>query len=180
MDYLKLSKEISYILRHHPEEYNLILDDKGYTDVNQLIKAINNKNEYSKTITLDDIIHVIDISDKKRLDIIDNRIRALYGHSFNNKVKHVEKVPPDKLFHGTSHKFIERILREGLLPMDRQYVHLSIDIPTATIVGKRRDNNPVILQIDSKTAYEDGIKFYIGNDGIWLADEIPVKYIKRM
>ena len=69
MDYIKLSKEISYALRHKPEEYNLSLDEEGYVFINDLLNSINSKNHYSKTITIDDIYEVIRISDKKRLDI---------------------------------------------------------------------------------------------------------------
>ena len=46
------------------------------------------------------------------------------------------------------------------------------------IVGKRRDDNPVLLEINAKQAYADGVSFYIGNDKVWLSDNIPSKYIK--
>ena len=62
--------------------------------------------------------------------------------------------------------------------MERQYVHLSTDIDMATLVGKRRDANPIIIEIDAKAASNDGIKFYIGNDNVWLCDKMPAKYIK--
>lgn len=61
--------------------------------------------------------------------------------------------------------------------MQRQYVHLSTDTETAVIVGKRRDKKPIILEIDAKTAHENGVKFYHGNQGVWLADPIDVMYI---
>lgn len=37
MDYFKLSKEISYALRHAPWEYELELDDEGWVDIEQLL-----------------------------------------------------------------------------------------------------------------------------------------------
>lgn len=79
----------------------------------------------------------------------------------------------------TTHKAINNIMIEGLKPMSRQYVHLSVDIDTAKIVGSRRDNNPIILTIDAKKAYEDGIKFYVGNEKIWLSEYVPPKYIHK-
>lgn len=69
-------------------------------------------------------------------------------------------------------------MKDGLLPMERQYVHLSVDTDMATLVGKRIDNDPIILEIDSKRSYANGIKFYIGNDKVWLCDNVPVAYIK--
>ena len=64
--------------------------------------------------------------------------------------------------------------------MGRQYVHLSTDVETAISVGMRRDEDPVILEIDAQAAFRSGIKFYIGNDKVWLCDELPVRYIKTL
>lgn len=178
MNYIKLSKEISYALRHAPEEYELELDEEGYVSITKLLDSLNKKNKYEREIVKEDIEHIIEISDKKRLEIIDNKIRALYGHSIPNKIIKEKAIPPDTLYHGTAHKFIDSILKNGLLPKSRQYVHLSLDIETAIDVGKRRDDDPIILEIDAKKAYQDGISFYIGNDKVWLSDSVPSKYIK--
>jgi putative RNA 2'-phosphotransferase len=61
--------------------------------------------------------------------------------------------------------------------MGRQYVHLSAEKEKDTIVGKRKDSIPVLLRVDAEKAANEGIKFYQGNDTIWLADFIPSKYI---
>lgn len=68
---------------------------------------------------------------------------------------------------------------EGLLPNNRQYVHLSQDIETAHSVGIRHDSKPYILKIDAKQVWKDGIKFYYGNEKVWLADKIPSRYIMK-
>jgi putative RNA 2'-phosphotransferase len=81
------------------------------------------------------------------------------------------------LYHGTTHQAIKQITADGLRPMSRQYVHMSVDKETAVIVGQRRDHDPVILTIDAKAASKDGVKFYIGNEKTWLADFVPAKYI---
>lgn len=178
MDYIKLSKEISYALRHKPEEYNLSLDEEGYVFISDLLNSINSKNHYSKTITIDDVYEVIRISDKKRLDIKDDMIRALYGHSVETTIQKVEAIPPDVLYHGTSHKVIDLIMSDGLKPMNRQYVHLSTSIDVAKKIGQRRDNNPIVIKVNAKKAYEDGFSFYYGSDNIWLSNELPPKYLE--
>lgn len=169
MDYLKLSKEISYALRHAPWEYELEMDEEGFVPLEQLLSALE--------ITKDDVIKVMEISEKKRLELKDNKIRALYGHSIPMHIKKIEGTPPSILYHGTAKRFLDSIKETGLLPMKRQYVHLSVDEETATAVGKRRDNTPVLLRIDTQQAIADGIKFYIGNDKVWLCDILPAKYI---
>ncbi len=177
MDYTKLSKEISYALRHAPWEYELELDSEGFVPMQQLIDAVNAGGKYDRPVTPDDLAHIIEISDKKRHEIVVDKIRALYGHSIPMHISKEPITPPAVLYHGTTHKAQERIQRDGLKPMGRQYVHLSVDTETAVQVGKRRDNAPVILQIDAARAHSDGIVFYKGNDKVVLADFIPAEYI---
>ncbi len=92
-------------------------------------------------------------------------------------IKKQEAEPPEILYHGTARRFLPAIKEKGLLPMSRQYVHLSVDTDIATQVGKRRDSEPVILKIDAKKAYEDGVKFYIGNDKVWLCDFLTANFL---
>jgi len=61
--------------------------------------------------------------------------------------------------------------------MARQYVHMSADIQTAIEVGKRKDSTPVLLKIQAETASNDGVRFYRGNNIVWLADYVPSQYI---
>ena len=41
----------------------------------------------------------------------------------------------------------------------------------------RHDSNPIVLVIDAKAAWNDGIKFYYGNEKVWLANMVPGNYI---
>jgi putative RNA 2'-phosphotransferase len=85
--------------------------------------------------------------------------------------------PPEVLYHGTSPEAARLIRAEGLRPMSRQYVHLSVDFVTAKQVGKRKTKQPVILTIQAKDAHERGVVFYRGNKLVWLADIVPPAYI---
>lgn len=164
-------KKLVYALRHSPQTFGLQLDSEGWADLQAFLNAMG--------ITRDKLDSIIANMDKKRLEIAGDKIRAFYGHSFPNKVQKIESQPPDILYHGTSSFVAHVIGKEGIKPMDRQYVHLSTKPQTAEIVGKRRDNNPVILKINAKKAFQDGIKFYFGNEDVWLADFIPPEYISN-
>lgn len=175
MNYVRLGKTISYILRHHPEEYHLELDEEGWVELSELLFALK---EQWGTLTEDDIYDVMNHSDKKRYEIKDGKIRACYGHTIQKKIKKIPTEPPQYLYHGTARRFMEFIMKDGLLPMKRQYVHLSKDIETATKVGKRHDQKPVILTINARQAYNDGIQFYEEKENVWLSEPIPFHYIK--
>ena len=64
--------------------------------------------------------------------------------------------------------------------MNRNYVHLSKDIETATNVGARHKSNKyekvIIITIDTKKMYADGIKFFVSDNGVWLTDDIDSQY----
>ena len=179
MDYKKLSKEISYALRHAPWEYELELDSEGFVPTEQLLAAINENGKHGREITVADIEYIIANSDKTRFEIQGDRVRALYGHTIPMHISKEPIVPPAILYHGTTHKAAQIILKDGLKPMKRQYVHLSVDTDTAIQVGKRRDNDPVILKIDAAKAHADEVVFYKGNDKVVLADYVAPKYISR-
>lgn len=176
MDYLKLSKEVSYALRHAPWEYELELDDEGWVDIMQLLFSLQGSKEWQE-LSNKDLDLMIEKSDKKRHEISGSKIRALYGHSIPHKIVKELRTPPQILYHGTARRFIGTIKENGLLPQNRQYVHLSVDTETALQVGKRRDDKPILLSVQAFKAWTEGVKFYLGNDKVWLADTIPSEYI---
>ena len=124
------------------------------------------KKKYSREIVEADLEYIIKTSEKKRHEISGDKIRALYGHSIPMKIEKSIGNPPDILYSKTAKRFLDSILQNGLQPMNRQYVHLSVDTETATQVGKRRDNQPVVLEINTKKAMENGIPFYIRNEKV--------------
>lgn len=172
----ELSKEISYALRHAPWKYHLELDEHGWVSIEQLLNALHENDQWIG-LTETDIADMINQSKKKRHEISNGRIRAIYGHSVPHKIiKEVAK-PPKILYHGTAKRFLSSIMEKGLLPQERQYVHLSQDVETAMNVGKRHDAKPILLEIDTFKAWENGIKFYYGNEKVWLADEVPAEFL---
>lgn len=177
--YAYISRKMSYALRHNPEKYGLKLAQDGSVEMETFLRAMNGMHHFEPPLTEALIREVMAHAEKRRFAIEDGRIRALYGHSFQIKVDHQEAIPPAVLYHGTARRFLDSIMEKGILPMGRQYVHMSADIETAEQVGRRRDNRPAILTIDAEKAAADGIKFYIGNDKVWLADQIPPQYLGR-
>lgn len=174
--YDNLSRNISYALRHNPDACGLKMDEHGFVPLESLLGYLKLSSRW-KTVSESDIVSIVRNSEKKRFQLDNHQIRAYYGHSFSRKIDREPQIPPKMLFHGTYHGAVESILKEGLTPQSRQYVHLSSSRKTAMSVGKRRDDNPVIFKIDARKANGDGINFYAGNQDVWLADNIPPQYI---
>ena len=176
-DLIKLSKTISHALRHKPEQYGLTLDREGCVSIKDLLAALRQHRPAWSNLQEKDITDMIALSEKQRFEIRSGKIRALYGHSTSEKMERQEQVPPLFLYHGTTPQAIHTIRLSGLKPMKRQYVHLSTDVETARQVALRRTNRPILLKIAALDANQHGIKFYLGNDSIWLADPIPPQFI---
>lgn len=173
-----ISRQISHALRHDPWLYELEIDNEGWVPVKQLIAGLKNQSSEWRDLSQEKIVQVIESSDKRRFELLDGRIRALYGHSLPGRLKKVPAEPPAILNHGTTHSALRLIRTDGLKPMGRQYVHLSVDRDTALKVAKRKHGESAVLEIATLAAWKDGVRFYQGNNKVWLADHIPVMYIR--
>jgi putative RNA 2'-phosphotransferase len=146
-DPVKLSKFLSFVLRHKPNSIGLVLDPQGWISIDDLIEK---SNAAGTRFSRDELRHVVETSDKKRFSVSADglRIRAAQGHSVAVELGLPPREPPLTLYHGTATRFVEAILLEGLKPQSRQQVHLSIDLPTAQRVGQRH-GKPFIFRIDA-------------------------------
>ena len=167
---------MTYILRHRPDEFGLVLDQDGFVPVKELLQAIHEEEGWS-FVRMADIMYVVNASDRERFQMDEKRIRASYGHSLSTKIQYEPSVPPKILYHGTRRKAYPTILNHGLKPMGRQYVHLAVSEDLALRIGKRRDPKPVLLTVKSLEAHRDGIVFYRANELIFLVEALPVQYM---
>lgn len=174
---LRLSKTIAKALRHSPWLFELEVDEEGWTPVEDLLAALARERKEWRDLTGADLAELIAQSEKKRYEIRDGKIRAYYGHSLPGKLAKTPAKPPDILYHGTTAEALDAIRQSGLKPMRRQYVHLSMDEKTANLVARRKRGQMVILEIRAGEAHREGVKFYLGNDMVWLADAIPPAHI---
>ncbi|RUS43327.1 RNA 2'-phosphotransferase [Cohnella sp. AR92] len=168
---ISLSKLMTKILRHAPEEFGVALDpEDGSCPVGALLEAIRTQPKW-QWVREEDIGQAVRNSDKQRFVIENGRIRARYGHS-HDRIHYSPGEPPTILYHGTNKKALPSILADGLRPMNRQYVHLSEGTHFATLAGSRR-GELVILKVDTAGAKKSGVAFYYAGNEVWLADSVP-------
>ena len=173
--FVKQSKFLSYVLRHKPDAINLELDPEGWALVDELI------DKADIAIDRSTIEKIVAENDKKRFTFSEGGeyIRANQGHSIRVDLGLSVIKPLDILYHGTATRFLESIKQQGLLPKNRQHVHLSDNIKTATSVGSRH-GKPVILRVDAKAMHYDGVLFYQSKNFVWLTDKVPSKYLEEI
>ena len=174
-DNVRISKFLSLVLRHKPEEIGVTLDEAGWVDVETLLSACA---RHRFPITRQQLETVVATSDKKRFALSEDgsRIRANQGHSVEVELGYAPAQPPEILYHGTADRFIESIRRQGLIKGKRHHVHLSLTRPTAAAVGTRH-GRLVLLEVRSGDMHRAGIVFYKSANDVWLTDAVPAEYL---
>ena len=172
----KVSKYLSFILRHKPDEIGLELDANGWASIQALIAKTTT---YKLTEELIDL--VVETSDKQRfaVDSAKRLIRANQGHSIDVDLDLQSVEPPEFLLHGTAERFEAVILQVGLNKQKRHHVHLSETESVAKAVGGRH-GKPVIFKINAKDMLDAGYKFYKTANNVWLVNEVPARFLVKM
>ena len=169
------------VLRHKPWVADLELDDQGWANVEDLIAGAR-KNR--KGMTREILQQIVDQDEKMRYSFSDDgtKIRADYGHhdDLGIHIKYDREEPPDVLYHGTDHRYVDSIMKEGIRRMERTHVCMTTDLSVAEKNGgRRRGGHAVILEIDAKQMREDGVVFFRSKT-LWLTDFVDKKYFRVM
>ncbi len=177
-DITRISKLLSFALRHKPVDLNIHLDENGWTDVSILLQRLVEKGE---NINIDILKYVVATNEKQRFafNSDETKIRANQGHSVSVQLEYAPQQPPKFLYHGTIKKFMPFILKDGLQKMKRHHVHLTNDIATATKVAERR-GKAVILIINAGQMFLKAHNFYLSDNGVWLTTAVPPEFITRL
>lgn len=176
-DLIQLSKFLSFLLRHGAEEFHLQLDAEGFASVESVWGIV--KKRYRNRFDQSDLDAVIEgVTDKKkRLELVGDKVRALYGHSRVREIEYPAVEPPEFLYHGTNERVLDAIREGGLSSMQRQFVHLSISLDRAVTVAARRTKDPILLSIRAKEACDSGIIFHHPEDDHFLVSALPPEFI---
>ena len=172
--YIRISKFLSFVLRHASEEFDLPLDEYGYASVGDIVDIISGRY---RDFNRDELLAVVDADAKGRYEIVGDKIRACYGHSLEVSTRAKAVEPPEILYHGTSGQSLPLILRDGLKPMTRQFVHLSVTPGEAVKVGRRHSSNVILLKIRAREAHASGVKFR-AEASVYLVRRLPPEFIE--
>ncbi len=182
-----VSRALSKVLRHEPGLIGIVLDTQGWVDVEVLLAALrrasgsHSADKRLRTlpaVSRELLEQVVADNDKKRFSFSEDgaRIRAVQGHSIDVELGHQVAEPPPVLYHGTAAHVLDAIRLEGLRKRDRHAVHLSAQADTAVAVGARH-GRPVVLVVDAAAMHRDGMAFSRSDNGVWLVDAVPPKYM---
>ena len=166
---LKISKLLSLALRHDPSALGPRLAKEGWADLDAVLSGLEKAGLGIDAAVLKALV---ELDDKGRFELRDGKIRARYGHSIDVSISYPEDAATVTLYHGTSMDYLPAILREGVLPMRRRYVHLAVDVETACLNASRRPR-PVVLTVDAGCLRRRECRIYIASHKIRLVQYVP-------
>ncbi len=173
-DTTRLSKRISWLLRHGANQTGLAMDAAGWASIDDVLQNLG--------ISRSDLDRAVTENDKNRLQVDGVAIRACQGHSPAGTPVTLEALesswtrvePTVSLWHGTALDAIQDIARDGLSPRERTHVHLAAGPDSR--VGKRH-NIDLRLEISAHKLAEYQIPVFRALNGVFLARHIPAAAI---
>lgn len=169
-----LCRLMSYVLGHRPDEFGLVPDENGFVTYKELLWAIHEEANWGY-VRQGHIDEVLFGKDRSLFQSEGNRIRSVDRHWHLDLVNPSESLPKI-LFIAVRKKAHPHVMENGLLSNHGTCLVLSPDNDMAYRIGKRRDQEPVLLEIMASTAQREDISFYPFGS-LFLAHRIPVRFI---
>lgn len=175
-----LGRILTGILRHFPDRYQLPIDPHGWVSLPQAVREISRKHPAYHWLRVQHLVAIAETDAKGRYEVRDERIRATYGHTVEVDLDLPTEHIPDRLYYPVTADESGIVLEVGLRPSDRKKVHLSRTAEDARAAGAVRTPEPVILEVDASRARTDGIKIMQAGKTVFLVDQVPAEYLKRI
>jgi len=175
----RIGRTLAGVLRHFPENFGLEMDEQGFVNLRDFVRALQNHQNRFHWVRPHHIVAIIETDPKGRYQVSNDGIRATYGHSIDLDLRLPTDNIPEELYYPTTQEETDIILETGLKPSDRKMVHLSKTYLDAMNAGLVRTETPVILVIDAERAIGDGYSVQRAGKTVFLAREIPAEYLDR-
>jgi RNA:NAD 2'-phosphotransferase (TPT1/KptA family) len=176
---VRLSKQLSAVLRHRGEVSGLRVAADGYVAVEDLLGL----PQFSG-VTLGDLARVVERDGKQRYSLREDGggggwfIRANQGHTMTcvesgallQRVTVESAAQYAVCVHGTTRAAWAQIRLEGLRRMARNHVHFACGLPgEGVVVSGMRAAAEVLVFVDVVGAVEGGVPFYLSGNGVLLS-----------
>uniref|UniRef100_A0A8C1CB80 2'-phosphotransferase n=1 Tax=Cyprinus carpio carpio TaxID=630221 RepID=A0A8C1CB80_CYPCA len=173
---VRLSKSLSYALRHGANKMGLQMNSDGFVFVEDLLA-----HQQFRSFSPEDVKRVVDTNNKQRFKLCHHpedgrlQIRANQGHSVqvtDLELRAVALDDPDyprEAVHGSYMKHWPSIHSQGISRMNRTHIHLAPGLPgEGGVISGMRQSCDLAVYIDVAKAMSDGIQFFWSENGVLL------------
>jgi len=166
----QFAKFSAYVLGRHPDEFGLVLDENGYIKIKEFIQAVTETDGW-RHIRNSHINDMMLMFNNPPIEIDDKRIRAKDRGRLSPPI--VCDLPPKLLYACIKHKSYLSVLDNGVHPTAHARIICCKDREMAQKIGRRRDNQPIVLTVHARKMVDQGLAFHHAGDMLYLTDIIP-------
>ncbi|OCH96356.1 hypothetical protein OBBRIDRAFT_708771, partial [Obba rivulosa] len=187
---VRVSKTLSWILRHGSKSEGIAMRTDGYVRVDDLLESPK-----LQEMTFEMLQEIVKNDNKSRYHLMSEPdpkdpakevwwIRANQGHSIKTVVldlqpiSSVAEIPTGIAVHGTNKKAWESIREQGLSKMKRNHIHLAQGVAGSGVISGMRTSSQILIFIDIQKAMDAGIKFYLSANGVVLTEGDAKGFLK--
>ncbi|KAI0039661.1 hypothetical protein FA95DRAFT_1001351 [Auriscalpium vulgare] len=180
---VRVSKTLSWILRHGAKAEGLPMREDGFVRVADLLAT---PKIQTTGLHLERLQEIVRADGKQRYTLLEGPdaaraeagdvwwIRANQGHSMKDvkldlkPVLSVDDIP--MAVHGTNKKAWDSISTQGLSKMTRNHIHLAQGVPGDGVLSGMRASSQVYIYIDVQKALDAGFEFFLSENGVVLTE----------
>ena len=171
-----LSRMLTYMLCHRPDEFGLVLSEDGFVPVKHLHQALMAEPGWS-FVRRHHLEEVAALIQPPRFEVAEERIRGLSPPPARLRRPPGEE-PPALLYLAISPKAHERVWEQGLMPTGDQELLLAVTPEMARKLGQRRTPVPVLITILAQAAAKAGVPFQGYGQCLFLAPALPREFLQ--
>jgi len=159
-------------LAHRPDEFGLVPDSMGFIALKELLRAIREEPGWGY-VREGHIREVLTGKDRALFVWEEDHLRAA-DKRWHLDLQTPSENAPKILFVAIRRKTHSHVMEKGL-SSDRPLV-LSPDRDMAFRIGRRRDQKPIMLEVMTEPAQEQGVSFHVFGD-LYVTKDIPPECI---
>ena len=174
LDFIRLSKTLSYLLRHGSDAAGLSADEDGWFPVSAVATATS--HVIRRTVSDEEVLVTASRYGGGRFEVCDGRVRlgtCAYPRA--------PLCGPDILYHATPRSRVEAFVESGqLVDPGGAPVQLARGEGHAWRVAHRQWEDPVVLYVDAARARRDGVQFERTRAGHFVARSVPIRHVLNL
>lgn len=167
----QIEKLLTYMIGRRPDEFGLVLDDRGWIRLRDIVKAMSEEPGWGY-VRKSHIHEALITSGEKAFIVEDEKIRAVHRDDIPNWEEDV--FPPKLLYHCLRRRAYPGVCKQGIKTSGQPGVLLATTEELAQRMGKRRDPVPVLVTVHAQRAAETGVRFSKYGELIYVTNHIPV------
>lgn len=163
---------LTYVLGYRPDEFGLVPDENGFVPFKEMLKALH--EEGWRHIRKSHINELLLSEERQKFDVSHEMIRSRERHWHLNGEAEISL--PGLVYAPVRKKAHVSAFEKGIRASGRPYVVLSSDREMALRIGRRRDSEPVLLEVSTGALQKRGTEL-IAFGSLFLCSEISPECI---